>query len=256
MQGSMIRIRPVLLACAALLTLDVGSVGAADLGVQPVYKAGTPAAPLTYDWRGFYVGAHVGGTNAKVDSAIIDIATALPAATNSSSTSGVFGGGQFGYNFMATPNWLLGVEADISGAGLRSNITEALGATIANDARKIDLFGTARGRVGYAAGNWLFYATGGYAWMNTTATRSQLAGTINAAIPGTVESASAAVGGWAAGAGIEWGITPNVSIKAEYLHYDFQNTRFVFPLANRRWEDNTVKDSVKIGVNWRLNWGP
>ena len=61
---------------------------------------------------------------------------------------------------------------------------------------------------------------------------------------------------WAAGAGIEWGITPNVSIKAEYLHYDFQNTRFVFPLANRRWEDNTVKDSVKIGVNWRLNWGP
>ena len=112
------------------------------------------------------------------------------------------------------------------------------------------------GPTGYAAGNWLFYATGGYAWMNTTATRSQLAGTINAAIPGTVESASATVGGWAAGAGIEWGITPNVSIKAEYLHYDFQNTRFVFPLANRRWDDNTVKDSVKIGVNWRLNWGP
>ena len=32
--------------------------------------------------------------------------------------------------------------------------------------------------------------------------------------------------------------------------------RFAFPLANRRWDDNTVQNSVKIGVNWRLNWGP
>ena len=40
------------------------------------------------------------------------------------------------------------------------------------------------------------------------------------------------------------------------IHYDFQNARFVFPLANRRWEDNVTKDTVKLGVNWRLNWGP
>jgi outer membrane immunogenic protein len=246
----------LLLAGPAVLLLGASCASAADLGVQPVYKA-APAPSLTYDWRGFYVGGHVGGANAKVDSTTIDIATGIPTSpTSSSSRSGVFGGGQVGYNFMVAPNWLVGLEADVSGASLRSSTTEPVGAAVVNNAHNIDLFGTARGRVGFTAGNWLFYGTGGYAWTNVTATRTQVAGTINAAIPGTVESSSATLGGWAAGAGIEWGLTPNVSIKAEYLHYDFQNTRFVFPQANRRWEDALSKDTVKIGVNWRLNWGP
>ena len=93
------------------------------------------------------------------------------------------------------------------------------------------------------------------AWSRESATRTQVAGTINLATPGTVESSASTQGGWAAGAGIEWGVTPNLSVKAEYLHYDFRNSRFVFPLANRRWEDNLTKDTVKLGVNWRLNWG-
>jgi outer membrane immunogenic protein len=32
---------------------------------------------------------------------------------------------------------------------------------------RVDLFGTVRGRVGYAANNWLFYGTGGFAWADT-----------------------------------------------------------------------------------------
>src|SRR5437763_1685539 len=82
--------------------------------------------------------------------------------------------------------------------------------------------------LGSAAGNWLFYGTGGYAWSNERATRTQVAGAINAATPGIAETATATAGGWAAGGCIEWGLTPNISIKAEYLHYDFQNTRFTF----------------------------
>jgi outer membrane immunogenic protein len=247
------RMSRLLLACSALVLIG-SAAGAADLGVQPVYKAVPAAAPLTYDWRGFYVGAHVGGVNTKVDSNTIDIATGISTGISPPTSSGIFGGGQIGYNFMVTPTWLLGIEADISAASLRSSATDVLAGAI--NARKNELFGTARGRIGYAAGNWLFYGTGGYAWSNESATRTQSVGAINAAIAGTVETASATVGGWVAGGGIEWGLTPNVSIKAEYLHYDFEKSRFVFPLANRRWEDVTSKDTVKIGVNWRLNWGP
>ena len=250
------RMKRLLLASAALMALGSVCAIAADLGVQPVYKAATAAPPLAYDWRGFYVGGHVGAASAKIDSTTIDIATGLATGTNSSSGTGAFGGGQIGYNFLVAPNWLLGIEADLSGASLRANITESVAGTTVNDAHKNDLFGTARGRVGYTAGNWLFYGTGGYAWSRETATRTQVAGTINAATPGTSESSASTQSGWAAGAGIEWGVTPNVSVKAEYLHYDFQNARFVFPLANRRWEDNVTKDTVKLGVNWRLNWGP
>jgi outer membrane immunogenic protein len=249
------RMKRLLLASSALVVLGPVCAIAADLGVQPVYKAPAAVAPLSYDWRGFYVGAHVGAADAKIDSTTIDLATGLGTGTNSSSKTGAFGGGQIGYNFMVAPNWLLGIEADLSGTGTRSSVTEFVAGTTVNDAHRNDLFGTARGRVGYAAGNWLFYGTGGYAWSRETATRLQVAGTINAATPGTFESSTNTLGGWAAGAGIEWGITPNVSVKAEYLHYDFQNSRFVFPLANRRWEDNLNKDTVKIGVNWRLNWG-
>ena len=43
--------------------------------------------------------------------------------------------------------------------------------------------------------------------------------------------------------------------RAEYLHYDFEKSQFTFPLANRRFDDRSSKDTVKIGVNWRLNWG-
>jgi outer membrane immunogenic protein len=249
--------RMIRLLFASSTVLGLGSVcaHAADLGVQPVYKA-PAAAPLAYDWRGFYVGGHVGAVNAKIDSTTIDIATGLATGTNSASRTSAFGGGQIGYNFLVAPNWLLGVEADISGASIKANFTETPAGTTVNDSHKNDLFGSARGRVGYVAGNWLFYGTGGYAWSRETATRTQVAGTINAAIPGTVEALTNTQSGWAAGAGIEWGVLPNVSVKAEYLHYDFQNSRIVFPLANRRWEDNLTKDTVKLGVNWRLNWAP
>ena len=250
------RTKRLLLASAPLLVLGSVCAIAADLGVQPVYKSPAAAPPLAYDWRGFYVGGHVGAANATVDSTTIDIATGLPTGTGSTSRTGAFGGGQVGYNFLVAPNWLLGIEADISGASIRANITESVAGTTVNDAFRNDLFGTARGRVGYAAGNWLFYGTGGYAWSREAATRTQVAGTINLATPGTTEASASTQSGWAAGAGIEWGVTQNVSVKAEYLHYEFQNSRFVFPLANRRWDDNMTKDTVKLGVNWRLNWAP
>ena len=35
--------------------------------------------------------------------------------------------------------------------------------------------GTVRGRIGYAPGNWLFYATGGFAWTYDQLTLTQLA---------------------------------------------------------------------------------
>jgi hypothetical protein len=57
----------LLLASSALMVLGSVCAIAADLGVQPVYKAPAASAPLVYDWCGFYVGGHV--VAAKADSA-------------------------------------------------------------------------------------------------------------------------------------------------------------------------------------------
>ena len=86
------------------------------------------------------------------------------------------GGGELGYNWVAAPNWLLGVEVDGSGAALKGTGTGLTGNGLATTSwtEKVDAFGTARGRLGYVANNWLFYSTGGFAWSDDVLTRTQL----------------------------------------------------------------------------------
>jgi hypothetical protein len=62
--------------------------------------------------------------------------------------------------------------------------------------------GTVRGRIGYALGNWLLYATGGFAWTYDQLTLTQLA-------TGTTASPFLWRFGWAAGAGAEVPVAPH-----------------------------------------------
>ena len=69
-----------------------------------------------------------------------------------------------------------------------------------------------RGRVGWVAGPWLLYATGGAAWTNTsyTATATGLvAGAVFLPGIGATTSFSDTNTGWVAGGGVEWMLTPN-----------------------------------------------
>ena len=60
--------------------------------------------------------------------------------------------------------------------------------------------------------------------------------------------------GYAAGAGIEWGFSPNWTAKVEYMHYGLGSetapagTLDVVPTSSR-----LDVDTVKVGVNYR--WG-
>src|SRR4051794_8427965 len=51
--------RKILLGTVGLLALGLSSASAADLGARP-YKAAPIAAPMMYDWSGFYIGANGG----------------------------------------------------------------------------------------------------------------------------------------------------------------------------------------------------
>jgi outer membrane immunogenic protein len=168
-------------------------------------------SPLSvHDWSGFYIGANVGGawdngtaTNAALDGAFVSSGTAH--------NSGVIGGGQIGYDYMVSPSFLLGIEADVDGTSLKGSVLSIDGSN--QHSSKLDAFGTVRGRVGFAQNNWLFYGTGGFAWSEGSVTRTQIA-TVAAVPPipapaGTVETTSNTRTGWAAGAGVEWGVTQN-----------------------------------------------
>ena len=140
----------------------------------------TPAAAGASDgnWTGVYIGGSVGGGWGNVDTNVNclgdDCAGAIAEGAFSthfsSNLDGGLGGGQIGYNFQASESLVLGVEADISGTSISGGDSQQTNggavhpAEFAEVSEDLKYFGTVRGRIGYAARNWLVYATGGLAF--------------------------------------------------------------------------------------------
>jgi outer membrane immunogenic protein len=72
--------------------------------------------------------------------------------------------------------------------------------------------------------------------------------------------------GWAAGAGAEWALTNNWSVKAEYLYLRFDAFSYASPLIaaavpfapGYAWSTTiTPREHVlRFGVNYKFDWGP
>src|ERR1700716_2974467 len=135
-----------------LLVVD-GPAMASDMPVK------APHIQSVFDWTGFYIGAHAGYSRGSSNAVLSDPA---PTAT-SNSFGGMIGGVQAGYNYRLPSGILLGVEADITFPNyLTSNsVVSSLATARSAATEQWDYVGTARGRVGYATGPWLAYATGG-----------------------------------------------------------------------------------------------
>jgi outer membrane immunogenic protein len=95
---------------------------------------------------------------------------AVPAVgANSASSSSWLAGAQAGYNWQRG-SVVYGVEADISGTGLKSMMNTTLQSLFvppptALTTSSIDWYGTLRGRLGWATGPVMFYGTGGLAYV-------------------------------------------------------------------------------------------
>jgi outer membrane immunogenic protein len=251
-----------LMAATIALAAFTIPVLAADLPVRQY--APSVVAPLGYNWNGFYVGAHLGGAWASRDFNQT-IAGAALVVSGTNKPSGVVGGGQIGANWQFAPNWLVGIEADVSGADLKDTVsTTSPGGAVVNWHDKIDLFGTVRGRLGYVIDNWLLYGTGGFAWVDDKFTRTQaVAGPLSPAA-GLVVSNSNTATGWVAGAGVEWGFARSWTARVEYLHIDVQGQTlgFATPIgpgggagigAFAVNENHLTIDTVRAGVNYLFN---
>ena len=115
--------------------------------------------------------------------------------------------------------------------------------------RDLNWLASMRGRLGYSWHRMLFYVTGGVAWGNFSyaATASFVA---NAST-----SFSDTKTGWVIGGGAEWAFAPRWSLRAEYLHYEFDGISRTVPIAgstvNFGWKDTSV-DVVRTGLNYRF----
>lgn len=201
------RIGFALLASVAL----IGGAAAADMPVKaPVYKAPVIAPP--YNWTGFYVGGHIGGAWSNVDISDPTGAVFAPlGATIGADGNGFLGGGQIGFNWQ-TGHWVFGVQGDMAWTGINTSVVDPFLPTMTLN-YKTDWIAMLTGRVGYAWDNWLLYAKGGAAWVHS---KYSATGTSPFAPIGFSMSGADTRDGWVAGAGVEYGITPNWTAFIEY----------------------------------------
>lgn len=227
-----------LLLASALLT----PAAAADLSVAPMYKA--PPAPVA-TWTGSYIGVSGGG--AWGNAAVHNNATGLDQAPRFDLSGGLIGVTS-GFN-VQNGNVVVGYEGDTSASNKKGSALEfPPNGAFTNQVRE-NWLSTFRGRVGYAQGNWLLYATAGGALANV---ENSIVGP-----PGTV-SEKHAHWGWTAGAGVEVKLNPDWSAKVEYLYVGLQDKSYFTPAPNPAFASNqhvTLDDHiVRVGVNYKLPW--
>lgn len=249
---------------AALALAAITTANAADLPAQTYTKAPAYVAPV-YNWNGFYIGGNAGYGWGDSSTVIVTPSNSFPAGyplTKAHPDGGLIGG-QIGYNWQFSPNWLLGVEADFDATNIKgSEITFSplINRNRTDASSKIDWITTVTGRAGYTWNNVLFYVKGGGAWAHNKAGSD----TFNAA--GRLTSSttgSETRDGWTVGAGIEYGFAPNWSAKAEYNYLDFGNSSVTRTYTAGNLTGNSVLRNndltmhiFKVGINYRFGWSP
>ena len=206
-------------ATASFATLM--SAQAADLPVRPAYPPPVVAVQQVYNWTGFYVGVNGGYGWGQQDP--FNIITDRFDSLSTDISGGVFGG-TLGAQIQAA-HVVMGLEADLDWANIKGSTTAVPtiagvpfpGAAV-NASTNVDWESTVRFRVGYANDNWLFYGTGGLALLGAKTNLTTVSG--GAVCQGVLVNCSGTNRqiGMALGGGLEYGFTPNLSGKIEYLY--------------------------------------
>lgn len=259
---------------AAFLIAPFAAFGA-DLPLKapplkaPVYVP----APL---WTGFYLGVNggYGFDDPTIDFTPNPVAAAILAVNREPQSvtvrpQGMLAGLQGGYNYQ----WgsvVLGAEADIDYAAIKGHGESVLMTTYGNlpaaaattGEESLNWFGTLRARLGYLPwDSLLVYGTGGLAFGHASLSgmmvNTQLR--VGACAIGTFcagASTSKWMLGWTIGAGIEYALYRNWTVKAEYLYYDLGSQSV--DLVDARYPATVTASGdfkgniVRAGANYRF----
>jgi Opacity protein and related surface antigens len=240
------------------------AASAADLPTKaPVQKA--PVYDPGFNWTGCYVGGHIGGGWGRKDVSNGEIFPGFNTQFNGfrDDLDGFLGGVQGGCDYQFAQNWVIGIEGQYSWGNLKGDFSTdpflfgkspGLGTFTA----KTNRLANVTGRIGYAWSRWMVYGKGGFAWAHDTYTlfRTQ-------PVDPFYLSGSESRSGWLVGVGVEYALTDNWSAKLEYNFMDFGSKLVSLPGTFRAQNlavppavtiDQQVH-AVKLGVNYRFNWG-
>jgi outer membrane immunogenic protein len=229
-----------------VLAVFVGAVHpvtAADLPTRPAYAPAPMMSPVpVYNWTGIYVGINGGYGWGNQDP--LNIITNRFDGASLGFSGGVFGG-TVGAQIQSG-HVVIGFEADLDWANFKGSSTFVptvgglpLPIAAITASTSIDWESTARVRVGYANQNWLFYATGGMAVLGAKTSLTTAGGATCANLFASCTGFSKQIGA-ALGAGVEYGITPEVSAKLEYLYITAASL------------DISSHSEIRLGLNYRF----
>ncbi len=237
--------RRILLATVGVSAL-AGSAIAADLPPRAPAPVYLPPAPI-FTWTGIYIGGQIGYAwgNQNVSSS-----TGFGFDSFGANNDGVIGGAHVGYNLQLS-QFVIGLEGSVDGSSLDKSVTRG-GFLPATYNANLDVQGSIRGRVGYAWDRVLLYATGGVAFAGIDSSISS---------PFGFNSASSTRVGWTVGGGLEYAVTNNWSIRAEYRYTDFGHSSIFSPNAfNNPFvggggfsDRHIIENQVQVGFSYKFD---
>jgi len=255
----------------------------------PAIAAGLPshkgppeaAPPLAPAWNGLYLGLNSGYAWNADDSTRFDYIGSgdgyvalwakgsLPAGFNLNN-SGVFGGGQLGYNWLASDKFVAGLETDVQGLAVgvsEANWFAASPPTYVQGVRSQHNLGTVRGRAGFlVTPTLLAYGTAGLAFGEADLSAAWFSPSLSPKLSGggTAYGRQDMRTGWTGGGGVEWMFLPKWSAKVEYVFYDL-GTVTTLPLqavygskglfSNASYQGRFNGDVLRAGVDYYFGWG-
>ncbi len=241
-----------LYAIALTACIVAAPAWAADIAA-PLYGAAPVIVP--YNWTGCYLGAEGGGAwGTSRHDAVNDGTLTGQTITGDFGVSGSVAGGTAGCSYQ-TGSFVFGIENDLSWSNLNGSAFDVPpfdpNTVSATNQNWID---SLRGRAGLAWDRWLGYVTGGTAFAGTSVS---VCNTLACA------SNSKTRAGWTIGAGVEYELIGNWTLKVEYLYANFGTTQYINPSAavpggfTVVTRDVPLSESIaRVGVNFKFGAAP
>lgn len=216
---------------AALVSASAAIAGSVE---TPVAVLAPIVAPLVgSDFNGFYAGASVTSTSTDINF--------QPGEANNDpivgSASGIGGEIHVGYNFAPTDGFFYGGELSYGFPGV--SVTED------STTFSLNSILSANARVGFVSGSLMYYGLAGYAMSNSAAE-------LNGCSVCDVEISHS---GYVVGAGIEYLISSNLSVRGQYAYYDFGDTASQYNFGGgEQYESNTSLSAsvLSVGLNYHF----
>ena len=201
----------------------------ADRPLERTYQS--PAtAPINDNWGGLYAGGHIGASMGGID--VSDIGSA------DTSFAEFSGGIIAGYNFQAQ-HLVGGLEIDATWLGSDGDTTSIGAQSLTSSS---DWISSARLRLGFTSGDWLYFATAGVALGDVT---------LSIKNGGSTDTSSETMVGYAIGGGLEYKLTENISARAEAIYYGFGDEQVDTSLGTANVDASVT--TVRAGLTYRFN---